>query len=83
MRNGDAVLSLHRGGLERNTLTFNPGLDHDTCERTHDPFTTVEEIGTVLIGRGLTADRSHVPAGARAIGFVDPDGNPILIHQLH
>lgn len=83
LRNGDAVLSLHHGAESPNTLTFNPGLDHVTREATHDPFTTVEEIGSVLIGRGLTADRSHVPAGARAIGFLDPDGNPVLIHQLH
>ena len=83
MRNGEAVVGLDDVDLERNTLTFNPGLDAGTRAPLRRPFSTVEEISSVLIGRGLRADRSHVPAGARAIGFVDPDRNPVLIHQLH
>jgi catechol 2,3-dioxygenase-like lactoylglutathione lyase family enzyme len=81
MRNGDAVIGLH-SGAGGNTLTFNPGLDDDSSVPLHDPFSTIEEIETVLIGRGLSPDRSVDPSGHHAVAFVDPDGNRVLIRQL-
>lgn len=86
MRNGDAALSLHglagRDHDGSNTLTFNPGLDAGTREPRHDAFATVEEIEAVLIGRGLSPDRSVDPTGRRAVAFADPDGKRVLIHQV-
>lgn len=82
MRNGDAVLGLHRGPIDGDGLTFSPGLDQVSRLPRRDPFATLEEIETVLIGRGLSPDRSVDPSGHRAVVFVDPDGNRILIHQL-
>jgi catechol 2,3-dioxygenase-like lactoylglutathione lyase family enzyme len=82
LRNGDAVIGLHENVIEHNSLTFNPGLDETSRAPRTDAFTTVEEIETVLIGRGLSPDRSLVPTGARASAFVDPDGNAILVHQF-
>ncbi len=81
MRNRDALIGLHSdaGG---NSLTFNPGLDADSSVPLHDPFSTIEEIETVLIGRGLSPDRSVDPSGHQAVAFVDPDGNRVLIRQL-
>lgn len=81
MRNGDAVVALHPESVGGNTLTFGPGLDETSREVTHEPFATVEEIEAVLIGRGLSPDRSVDPSGHHAVAFLDPDGNRVLIHQ--
>jgi catechol 2,3-dioxygenase-like lactoylglutathione lyase family enzyme len=81
MRHSDARIGLHSdaGG---NSLTFDPGLDADSGVALHDAFSTIEEIETVLIGRGLSPDRSVDPSGHHAVAFVDPDGNRVLIRQL-
>jgi catechol 2,3-dioxygenase-like lactoylglutathione lyase family enzyme len=81
-RNGGAVLSLHEAAIGGNSLTFNPGLDEDSRQPSNEPFTTLAEITTVLIDRGLAPDRSVDPTGHRAVAFVDPDGYRVLIHQL-
>jgi lactoylglutathione lyase len=81
LRNGDAVIGLHAGSGGDNTLRFSPGLDEVSREPLHEPFATVEEIEAVLIGRGLSPDRSVDPSGHRAVAFVDPDGNRVLVHR--
>jgi catechol 2,3-dioxygenase-like lactoylglutathione lyase family enzyme len=77
MKNGEQVIGLFQGMIEKNTLTFNPGWDSNA--QLVPGFIDVrqlEENGVTLAAR---ADESTT--GPAYIIAIDPDGNPILIDQ--
>jgi catechol 2,3-dioxygenase-like lactoylglutathione lyase family enzyme len=81
MKNGEQVIGLFQGMIEKNTLTFNPGWDSNAQEV--PGFTDVRQLQRQLEENGVTlsvrADESTT--GPAYIIAVDPDGNPILIDQ--
>ena len=81
MKNGDHVIGLFQGMLEKNTLTFNPGWDNNAREL--DSFTDVREIQRQLREQGveLISEADETTSGPASLIVVDPDGNPILIDQ--
>lgn len=84
LQNATATIGLFQGGLEKNSLTFNPGWDR-TCA-TLSEFDDVREIQRTLVSRGITPLVAVDQAAAGGTGpafliVVDPDGNPVLIDQ--
>jgi len=81
MKNGDHVIGLFQGMLEKNTLTFNPGWDNNAREL--DSFTDVRDIQRQLKEQGveLISEADENTSGPASLIVVDPDGNPILIDQ--
>ncbi|MEV7521115.1 VOC family protein [Streptomyces sp. NPDC091371] len=81
LKNGDHVIGLFQGIIEKNTLTFNPGWDSNAAAL--DSFTDVRDLQRELKARGVEflteADESGSGPGHFVI--VDPDGNPILVDQ--
>jgi len=81
MQNGTTTIGLFQGFFEKNSLTFNPGWDHN--KKTLPAFEDVRDIQQALKSRGLTlvkeADLSST--GPAYVTLVDPDGNPVLIDQ--
>ena len=82
LRNGETTLGLFHGMLERNMLTFNPGLT-PRMERL-ESFTDVRAIERALEEAGLEMTTRTEPGttGAASITLADPDGNPVLIDQF-
>lgn len=82
LRNGDAVIGLFHGHVERNTITFNPRMD--TRMGSHPEWPDVREIQARLEAAGLDLDARTDPAGSGPghILLTDPDGNPVLIDQF-
>lgn len=81
MKNGDHVIGLFQGMLERNTLTFNPGWDSNAREL--DGFTDIRDLQRHLKGQGLEflSEADESTTGPASFVIVDPDGNPILVDQ--
>ena len=81
MRNGDHVVGLFQGMLERNTLTFNPGWDQNA--RKLDVYTDVRVLQRQLKDHGLQmlAEADASTSGPASFIVLDPDGNPILFDQ--
>ena len=81
MQNGTTTVGLFQGMFKKNSLTFNPGWDHN--KNTLADFADVREIQRVLKSRGLplTATADESTSGPAFITLDDPDGNPILIDQ--
>jgi catechol 2,3-dioxygenase-like lactoylglutathione lyase family enzyme len=81
MKNGDTVIGLFQGMLDRNTLTFNPGWDGNA--RPLDLFTDVRELQRTLKSRGveLIGEADESSTGPASFVVMDPDGNPILVDQ--
>lgn len=81
MRNGDHVLGLFQGMIEKNILTFNPGWDQHTNEL--DEYADVREIQRALKDHGLVLDSEadDSTSGPGSLMLSDPDGNQILIDQ--
>lgn len=81
LRNGDCVIGLFQGMLERNTLTFNPGWDQQA--RPLEEFDDIREIQAALRADGVEPAAPADPEGTgpASLVIVDPDGNPILIDQ--
>jgi lactoylglutathione lyase len=81
LKNGDAVVGLFQGMLEKNMLCFNPGWDNKG--QNVDPYTDVREIQRQLKAKGITpvkeVDESTTGRGHLVV--VDPDGNPVLVDQ--
>jgi len=81
MQNGTTTIGLFQGFFEKNSLTFNPGWDHN--KKTLPEFEDVRDIQQTLKSRGLTltkeADLSTT--GPAYVTLIDPDGNPVLIDQ--
>jgi len=81
MKNGDHVIGLFQGLLEKNMLTFNPGWDSSAQEL--KTYTDVREIQRRLKAEGLrlSTEADEHSQGPASLAVVDPDGNPILIDQ--
>jgi catechol 2,3-dioxygenase-like lactoylglutathione lyase family enzyme len=80
MKNGETNIGLFQGMFERNTLTFNPGWDHDGNEL--ETFTDIRDIQKRLKESGIQfALEAEDGSGPAAFMIMDPDGNPILVDQ--
>lgn len=81
MKNGDHVVGLFQGMLERNTLTFNPGWDSDA--RPLPAFTDIRDLQRELAAQGVEILQGidEDTTGPGSIVISDPDGNPILLDQ--
>ena len=81
MKNGDTLIGLFGGHIEKNTLTFNPGWDSNA--QNVDDFDDVRTIQANLKKAGvpLIAECDADGSGPAHIVLEDPDGNAILIDQ--
>ena len=81
LQNGSTKIGLFQGMFEKNSLTFNPGWDHE--RKTPKDFQDVRELQRILKQRGiqLQAEADESTAGPAYFTLVDPDGNPILVDQ--
>jgi catechol 2,3-dioxygenase-like lactoylglutathione lyase family enzyme len=81
MKNGETLIGLFGGHIEKNTLTFNPGWDQNAQDV--DDFDDVRAIQARLKEAGvpLIAECEEAGSGPAHIILEDPDGNPILIDQ--
>ena len=81
LKNGDHVIGLFQGMLEKNTLTFNPGWDSNATKL--ETFTDVRELQRRLKAQGvqLITEADEATTGPASFIAVDPDGNPILVDQ--
>ena len=81
MKNGESIVGLFQGMLEKNTLTFNPGWDSDA--RKLDDYTDVREVQRRLKEQDveLLSEADENTVGPASFIAIDPDGNPILVDQ--
>ena len=81
LQNGTTKIGLFQGMFERNSLTFNPGWDHE--RKTPKDFQDVRELQRTLKQRGLKlqTEADESTDGPAFFTLVDPDGNPILVDQ--
>src|SRR5688572_12667526 len=81
LKNGDHVIGLFQGMLEKNILTFNPGWDGNAQKL--PSFTDVRELQRQLKASGvqLQQEADEGTTGPASFIAVDPDGNPILFDQ--
>jgi lactoylglutathione lyase len=81
LKNGDHVIGLFQGMLEKNTLTFNPGWDANASPLAE--FTDVRELQRRLREQGveLVAQADESTTGPAYLMAIDPDGNPVLLDQ--
>lgn len=81
MKNGDTIIGLFQGMIEKNTLTFNPGWDSNA--QNVPGFTDVRQLQRELEAQGvqLSARADETTSGPAYIIAIDPDGNPILVDQ--
>src|SRR5256714_15083360 len=81
LKNGDHVIGLFQGMFDKNILTFNPGWDQNAQKLA--AFTDVRELQRQLKAQGVQmgneADESTT--GPASFIAVDPDGNPLPLHQ--
>ena len=81
LKNGDTVIGLFQGALDRSVLTFNPGWDQSKTPL--DKFTDIRELQRQLKAKGVPivneADESS--SGPAYFMLTDPDGNPIFFDQ--
>ena len=81
LQNGTTIIGLFQGMFEKNSLTFNPGWDHE--RKTPKDFQDVRELQRTLKARGikLQTEADESTDGPAYFTLVDPDGNPILVDQ--
>lgn len=81
LQNGTTKIGLFQGMFEKNSLTFNPGWDHE--RNTPKDFQDVRELQRILKQRGvpLQTQADEASSGPASFTLVDPDGNPILVDQ--
>ncbi|MBU1049281.1 VOC family protein [Candidatus Bipolaricaulota bacterium] len=81
LKNGQHVIGLFQGILEKNMLTFNPGWDQSG--NTLGSFTDVREIQRQLKATGvqLVSEADEDTVGPASFIVIDPDGNPVLVDQ--
>jgi catechol 2,3-dioxygenase-like lactoylglutathione lyase family enzyme len=81
LKNGDHVVGLFQGMLEKNTLTFNPGWDSNA--RKLDSFTDIRDLQRHLKEQGVEflSEADESTTGPASFILEDPDGNPILVDQ--
>ncbi|NQT27028.1 VOC family protein [candidate division KSB1 bacterium] len=81
LKNGDHIIGLFQGMIEKNTLTFNPGWDGNA--NTLESFTDIRELQHQLKSQGveLMTEADETTTGPASFIAVDPDGNSILVDQ--
>lgn len=80
LRNDDCTIGLFQDMLEQNTLTFNPGWDHDI--QLLNEFADVRELQSEWENKGIKiVEKVKDETGPGHFIIKDPDGNPILIDQ--
>ncbi|WP_228893043.1 VOC family protein [Pseudoduganella aquatica] len=81
LKNGEHIIGLFQGMLDKNTLTFNPGWDQDAQQL--GEFTDVREIQRQLKAQGVafTAEADETTTGPAYAILLDPDGNPVFLDQ--
>ena len=81
LQNGTTKVALMQGILERNTLTFNPGVT--PMRETLEDFQDVRELQHTLKARGIEfqTEADETTAGPAYFEIADPDGNPIVVDQ--
>jgi catechol 2,3-dioxygenase-like lactoylglutathione lyase family enzyme len=81
MKNGEHVIGLFQGMIEKNILTFNPGWDQSA--QPLPSFTDVRELQRRLKAAGVPIATEADEASTGPARFVvnDPDGNAILFDQ--
>ena len=81
LKNGETIVGLFGGHIEKNCLTFNPGWDQSA--QNVDEFDDVREIQKRLKAAGVTlaSECDESTSGPAHITLEDPDGNAILIDQ--
>jgi catechol 2,3-dioxygenase-like lactoylglutathione lyase family enzyme len=81
LKNGTTKIGLFQGMFEKNSLTFNPGWDHE--RNTLKDFQDVRELQHILKERGLKlqTEADETTDGPAHFSLFDPDGNPILVDQ--
>ncbi|MHA1908983.1 MAG: VOC family protein [Candidatus Thorarchaeota archaeon] len=81
MKNGDHIIGLFQGMLEKNTLTFNPGWDQNAKQL--DSFKDVRDIQRHMKEQGVefVSEADETSEGPASFIMLDPDGNPILVDQ--
>ena len=81
LRNGESVIGLFQGMLEKNALTFNPGWNQNAQRL--DSFTDVREIQRDLKVGGVTfvSEADEETTGPASFIVLDPDGNPVFVDQ--
>jgi len=80
LKNGAANIGLFQGMFEQNTLTFNPGWDHQG--NALSAFTDIRDLQEHFRAAGLTiVHEASEGAEPASLMLIDPDGNPILIDQ--
>lgn len=80
LRNGDTLIGLFQGMLDRNTLTFNPGWDSNA--QLVPGFTDVRDLQAQLKAKGIAlALEARAGTGPGHFVVMDPDGNPVLVDQ--
>ena len=81
MRNGETVIGLFGGFIEKNTLTFNPGWNQKA--QNLDTFEDVRSLQKRLKADGIAfhTEADEGSEGPAHFVIIDPDGNPILVDQ--
>lgn len=81
LKNGDHIIGLFQGMLDKNTLTFNPGWDQNAQPLAE--FTDIRDIQRHLKSQGvtLTAEADDTTTGPAYAILIDPDGNPVFLDQ--
>lgn len=81
LKNGEHIIGLFQGMLDKNTLTFNPGWDQNAQPLAE--FTDILEIQRQLKSDGvtLTAEADESTTGPAYAILLDPDGNPVFLDQ--
>jgi predicted lactoylglutathione lyase len=81
MKNGDHLIGLFQGMLEKNSLCFNPGWNSSAGAL--ESFTDVRELQRQVKAQGITpvTEADESTTGPGYFVMADPDGNPVLIDQ--
>lgn len=81
MKNGNLVIGLFQGMIEKNILTFNPGWDNNA--QPVKQYTDVRELQRQLkaLGVEMISEADETTTGPARLMIHDPDGNTILLDQ--
>ena len=81
LKNGEHIIGLFQGMIDKNMLTFNPGWDQDA--QPLEAYTDVRELQRQLKAQGVpfVSEADEGSTGPASFLIVDPDGNPILVDQ--
>lgn len=81
LKNGETVIGLFQGIIEKNMLTFNPGWDQNA--QMLERYTDIRDIQKSLKDKGyaFVQEADEHSKGPASLMLIDPDGNPILIDQ--